>query len=401
MEAVRLLNKVSTDVEKYERTPHNYDTKSEKGNDGRLEDGRVVVMTKENASVVHQILDLEANLNPKFTLKSDPSSSSSHCLREKSIEELRELYLEKLYKEKQGPHEFYCPNCKVCITKVLVKDQPKFTPNILDEDDDDDQIGPIRCTSCFSFLIPTGTGTITVPELLPGPLMDPRSGSGSGSEHEQRSEWEMMKSIVYGGLAESITSLGIVTSAASGDASTLNIVALALANLIGGLFVIAHNLWDLKHDHLKVRTSDDVTEEQSLDLDRYEAILGKRRHFGFHTLVSILSFLVFGLVPPVVYGFSFRERNDKDLKLAAVAAASLLCIALLSFAKAYTQKHSKYIKTATYYVVVGFGVSGASYLAGVFVNKMMKRLGWFEPSPTTSAMPVYLGKMSMSAWDWE
>lgn len=32
--------------------------------------------------------------------------------------------------------------------------------------------------------------------------------------------WEIMKSIAYGGLAESVTSLGIVTSAASGDAST-------------------------------------------------------------------------------------------------------------------------------------------------------------------------------------
>ena len=105
------------------------------------------------------------------------------------------------------------------------------------------------------------------------------------SEQDSPKSWEIVKSMVYGGLVESITSLGIVTSAASGDATTckkavdlysfetteqiiritsslesqgysfgkmvrhsiffyfaVNIVALALANLIGGLFVIAHNV---------------------------------------------------------------------------------------------------------------------------------------------------------------
>lgn len=33
-------------------------------------------------------------------------------------------------------------------------------------------------------------------------------------------KWEILKSIVYGGLAESITSLGVVSSAAGSDATT-------------------------------------------------------------------------------------------------------------------------------------------------------------------------------------
>lgn len=90
---------------------------------------------------------------------------------------------------------------------------------------------------------------------------------------------------MYGGIVESIASLGIVTSAAGGDASTckpfcfilyrpssellisklinlvskywfitfgvymlfgsaVNIVSLALANLLGGLFIIVHNVSD-------------------------------------------------------------------------------------------------------------------------------------------------------------
>ncbi|PON59381.1 Membrane protein of ER body-like protein [Trema orientale] len=201
-----------------------------------------------------------------------------------------------------------------------------------------------------------------------------------------RKTWEIVKSIVYGGLAESITSLGIVTSAASGDATTLNILALALANLLGGLFIIGHNLWELKDDRSKIHSIE--TEEH---VDRYQEVLGKRENFVLHAFFAVLSFLVFGLVPPVVYGFSFRQSDNKDLKLAAVAAASLICITILSFAKAYTQKPSKYIKTVTYYVVVGLGVSGASYLAGELINQLLEKLNWSESTPPTALPLVGMG----------
>lgn len=77
-------------------------------------------------------------------------------LRDKSIEELRELYLAKLL-EKPGPHEFYCPNCKTCITKVLVRDREveirPSTPPLPVR-----RVEKTKCTSCFSFLlIPAGT----------------------------------------------------------------------------------------------------------------------------------------------------------------------------------------------------------------------------------------------------
>lgn len=39
-------------------------------------------------------------------------------------------------------------------------------------------------------------------------------------ESSRYNRWEIVKSIVYGGLAESITSLGIVTSAASANTGT-------------------------------------------------------------------------------------------------------------------------------------------------------------------------------------
>ncbi|KAK7841851.1 membrane protein of er body-like protein, partial [Quercus suber] len=54
--------------------------------------------------------------------------------------------------------------------------------------------------------------------------------------------------------------------------------------------------------------------------------------------LAILSFLVLGLVPPVVYGFSFYESDSRELKPATVEAASLLCITLLAIVKTYIQK---------------------------------------------------------------
>ncbi|KAM4070520.1 hypothetical protein ACJW30_12G171700 [Castanea mollissima] len=199
-------------------------------------------------------------------------------------------------------------------------------------------------------------------------------------------KYEILKSLVYGGLIELITSLGVVTSAASADATTLNIVALALANLITGVFLIGHNLQELKNDQSSV--------------DRYQELLGQKRNFVLHASVAILSFLVFGLVPPVVYGFSFYQSDNRNLKIAVVAAAALLCITVLAIVKAYTQKPSKwsiYITTILYYLSIGIGASGISYLAGYLVRKLIEKLGWFESSVATT-QPLSFEKLSWASY---
>ncbi len=126
-----------------------------------------------------------------------------------------------------------------------------------------------------------------------------------------------------------------------------------------------------------------ASNETKEQVDRYQEVLGQKRNFVLHASVAISSFIVFGLVPPVVYGFSFYESNNRDLKLAVVAAASLSCITLLAIVKAYNQKPSKwniYIKTILYYLGIGIGTSGISYLAGYLVRKLIEKLGWFESS---------------------
>ncbi|GMH28174.1 hypothetical protein Nepgr_030017 [Nepenthes gracilis] len=177
---------------------------------------------------------------------------------------------------------------------------------------------------------------------------------------------DILKAIVYGGLLESITSLSVVTSAVGADASTLNVLALGVANLIGGLFVLAHNLRVLKHE---------------TSVERYESQLGRIGYFPIHATFAVLSYLVFGLLPPIIYAFSFRESNNRDLKLVTLASSSLLCIILLALGKAYARSPPKYyIKTLAYYVSLGITVSGASLIIGDLVKLLMDKLGWFESS---------------------
>lgn len=167
-------------------------TKSTNGHFG-LEDGVVDDLPISKESAVDQILEFEADdlkvplisaasnhhyeiefeskdlptssplpsqKSPEEEIGVQPSLNSGKTeyneaeLRDKSIEELRELYLVKLC-EKPGPHEFYCPNCKTCITKVYVRDReveirPSTPPR-------PEPVERIRCTSCLSFLlIPVG-----------------------------------------------------------------------------------------------------------------------------------------------------------------------------------------------------------------------------------------------------
>ncbi|KAJ6417628.1 hypothetical protein OIU84_001085 [Salix udensis] len=128
---------------------------------------------------------------------------------------------------------------------------------------------------------------------------------------------------------------------------------------------------DLKNDH-----SNKVNEQE----DRYQETLGRRDNFSLHATLSILSFLIFGLLPPVVYGFSFRKSDDRDLKLAAVGGASLFCIILLAIGKAHVQRKQPKPDTSTvlYFFCTGLMASSASYVAGDLINKLLQRICGFE-----------------------
>ncbi|KAL5062910.1 hypothetical protein RYX36_024647 [Vicia faba] len=402
-------------------------------------------------------------------------------------QERQEFYLENVF-EKPPSHGFYCPNCNVCIQKVYIQRiyiQPM------------PQHETIRCSSCFSFLIPIGNWlfpglvsngdgqlnnqevhqsgtnvqslvneqtfqvssqhdtskrvqseevhesvtrgsvssvTKTIDEsgkqtlqiiedvVIHGPqkinvvtkkkqfwsnwgVIGVTSSQASETVTTENSDWkvissvsqttltpllthsnpivetnttklEIVKSIVYGGLAESLASLSVVTSAASADAATLNIVALAIANLIGGLFALGQSLRELKAEQPKRSNTEAV-------VDQYNEVLGQRKNFILHAFIAISSFIIFGLIPPVVYGFTFRDKDEKDFKLAAVAGASLICITLLSILKAYIKRPNSYLtyfQTVFFYVSTGAVATVVCYLAGDMMKKLIEKLGWFEPA---------------------
>ncbi|KAL0389871.1 UNVERIFIED_CONTAM: Membrane protein of ER body-like protein [Sesamum calycinum] len=205
---------------------------------------------------------------------------------------------------------------------------------------------------------------------------------------------EILKCIVYGGLLEMIASMSIVSSAAASDATTLNTIAIGLATVASGLLVFGQNLMDLKNNN--------SGGDSNQSTDKYQELLGRRGHFLFHATFAILSFILFGLVPPVIYGFAFRESDNKDYKILAVAAVSLTCVFVLAIAKAYVkhaEKFTDYVKTILYYITMAISVSGVAYAAGDLCQMLMDRLGWFNFQPTPAA-PSFVPDMISATPAW-
>lgn len=195
-------------------------------------------------------------------------------------------------------------------------------------------------------------------------------------ESRREIEWEVLKSIIYGGLVESIVSLGVVSSAAGANTSTLNVVSLGLANLIGGFLVMLHNLSEIR--------SSPPTNQNDEQSGLYWKLLGRRTNFKFHVTVSLISYTLFGLLPPLIYGFSSRQNTEK---LITVASASLFCVSLLSIGKAHITEPKSYTRTVIRYLGLWLTVSGLSYVAGVFIDRFLEQIGFFEymaPSPSSS-----------------
>ncbi|CAN0880441.1 Membrane protein of ER body 2 [Linum grandiflorum] len=329
--------------------------------------------------------------------------------------------------EKQDTLDLYCPDCSSCITKrVILKKRKHDTPNghrkleeenksvaanhpkavsessrpPLDQDKDivgvcpdNSSIPPavndsfdegepdlFRCFSCFRFFIPqelqaddpapATEGLVQAPRVpLPGNqtyMAEQRGGNGGGESYR----WEILKSVVFGGLIESIISLGVVSSAAGAGAGTLNVLVMGLANLIGGLVIISCNILDLKHDYSRFSA---VQEE-----DCYQKTLGKRENFALHFSAAILSFLVCGLLPTVTYGFTFQTGSNGDInkeeKLIAAGGVSLLCIILLAIGKAHIQNKQQlkgYAGTVIYFFSIWMATSGTCYLVGDLIKKLI------------------------------
>ncbi|KAG2263047.1 hypothetical protein Bca52824_070126 [Brassica carinata] len=112
----------------------------------------------------------------------------------------------------------------------------------------------------------------------------------------------------------------------------------------------------------------------------------------------MLSFIIAGLLPPVVYYFSFTKTHNKDYKVASVFGASLICIALLALAKAHVRNpRSSYLKSVLYYAATAVSVSGITYVVGNVVNQLIEKYGWSDDGSETPAGEMMLSLMGRKA----
>ncbi|WZZ79626.1 hypothetical protein YC2023_100198 [Brassica napus] len=188
-----------------------------------------------------------------------------------------------------------------------------------------------------------------------------------------QTELDILKSIVYGGLIESITSFGVVSSAAASGTSTLNVMALGLANLFSGLFLIIYNLYGLVMSepffpHAHIDNATDMKDK----IDPYEQMLGNRNNVALHCIVVVVSFIFFGVIPPLFYGFSFKTTDNRYYEAAVFVAASLLCVITLSFGKAHAFKKDK-LKTVAVYTGIAIGASAFSCIASQHVRGLLEK----------------------------
>lgn len=131
------------------------------------------------------------------------------------------------------------------------------------------------------------------------------------------------------------------------------------------------------------RTTTENNETNGQEEGRYKRLLGRRENFTLHASVAILSFIIVGLLPPVVYYFSFNKTHNRDYKVASVFGSSLLCIALLAIAKAHVKTpRGSYLKSVLYYAMIAVSVSGISYVVGNFVDQLLEKYGWSDGTET-------------------
>ncbi|KAF7830828.1 membrane protein of ER body-like protein [Senna tora] len=149
---------------------------------------------------------------------------------------------------------------------------------------------------------------------------------------------------------------------------------------------------------LKEEDSGGDPQQMNKQEDRYYKLLGDRVNFVPHAVLVVLSFIIFGFVPLVIYGIFTLENYSSEVKVAAAAATSLVCIILLAVAKVYTKGPPKsYVKTVLYYVILALGTAGVSYVVGGLIKDVLERISRKE-SGFVIAVP-FLDTMKMKpAW---
>ncbi|MCO5593268.1 hypothetical protein L7F22_047276 [Adiantum nelumboides] len=185
----------------------------------------------------------------------------------------------------------------------------------------------------------------------------PATVPGLATTRKETDEWDILKSIVYGGLDISIASIGVTSSAAGGNAITRTVVYMGLATLLSGLIGFYHNVLNLYHHHR----------------DHYINVVGVT--LMLHGTVALISFVVFGLLSPLVYLFSYRETDDRDDKFITCCVVTIVAVTALALGKAKVS-NKRYLTTLFAYLGGGVLAAIIGYLAGEHVAELLEEWGF-------------------------
>ena len=90
----------------------------------------------------------------------------------------------------------------------------------------------------------------------------------------------------------------------------------------------------------------------------------------------MISFLFFGLLPVLTFGFSFRQLNDHDYKMAATVLASVVAVVFLGCGKvAAKMTELSYARTLITLVSTGIVAAVAAFYTGGYISKLLAKYG--------------------------
>ncbi|KAL2622300.1 hypothetical protein R1flu_002505 [Riccia fluitans] len=172
-----------------------------------------------------------------------------------------------------------------------------------------------------------------------------------------RAELDILKSVVYGGLDTTLISLGVVSSATGGDASTLTVIAMGVANVLFGFVTLLGT----------------ITAMYKTDLVKFKQLVGPS--YRVNGFLAAFAYLLFGLLPPVTYGFSFRDKTNRDWKMGATCFVAIVSLVLLGWAKARVTAQKPFMVITTL-ITTGFVAAITSYKVGDYVSRLLQELGF-------------------------
>jgi lysylphosphatidylglycerol synthetase-like protein (DUF2156 family) len=108
---------------------------------------------------------------------------------------------------------------------------------------------------------------------------------------------------------------------------------------------------------------------------RFKETVGQS--FLLNGCLAFLSFLVFGSLPTLTFGFSFRQSNNHDYKMLATVVVSVISVVLLGCAKVFAKvTQQSYFATLSALIMTGVVAAVAGFYTGEYFSKLLAQFGF-------------------------